>query len=72
MKGSKVQQVQECIFSHGHIVGPIDGIFGKLTYAEIRSYQEKNNLIIDGIIGPQTASYMNAQSGLGLDGKTKF
>lgn len=72
MRGEDVRQVQACISSLGYLMGPIDGIYGKLTYAGIRSYQEKNNLMLDGIIGPQTAGHLNKLLGVELDGKTKI
>lgn len=72
MRGEDVRQVQACISSLGYPIGPIDGIYGRLTYTGIRSYQEKNNLILDGIIGPQTAGHLNALSGVDLDGITKL
>lgn len=31
------------------------GVFDKLTEAAVRNYQRKNKLIVDGIVGPQTA-----------------
>ena len=68
--GNDVKQAQECIASLGHPTGPFDGIYGGLTYAGIRSYQESNNLTLDGIIGPETAGHLNALSGMQLDGTT--
>ena len=72
MRGEDVRHVQACISSLGYPTGPIDGIYGRLTYAGIRSYQEKNNLMLDGIIGPQTAGHLNKLSSVELDGKTKI
>jgi methionine-rich copper-binding protein CopC len=37
-----------------------DGIFGPLTQKAVRNFQQENNFIVDGIVGPQTWS--------GLDG----
>ncbi|MGF1605134.1 MAG: peptidoglycan-binding protein [Rhodothalassiaceae bacterium] len=31
-----------------------DGIFGKLTYAAVRTFQRDNGLEVDGIVGPKT------------------
>ncbi|MBU3182919.1 N-acetylmuramoyl-L-alanine amidase [Clostridium psychrophilum] len=31
-----------------------DGIFGSLTLTAVKKYQAKNNLIVDGIVGPNT------------------
>ncbi len=72
MTGNDIRQAQECIASLGHSIGPFDGIYGGLTYAGIRSYQQANNLILDGIIGPETAGHLNALSGVALDGVTSL
>ena len=70
MTGNDVRQAQQCVASLGHPTGPFDGIYGGLTYVGIRSYQQANNLLLDGIIGPETAGYLNALSGVALDGVT--
>jgi len=70
MRGNDVKQAQVCMTSLGHDSGPFDGLYGKLTYAGIISYQTTNKLLIDGIIGPETAGHLNALSGVKLDGVT--
>ena len=60
MIGQDVQQVQTCISSLDFQIGPIDGIFGILTYSGIISYQTANGLTIDGIIGSETATHLSA------------
>ena len=70
--GNDVKQAQECVASLGHPTGVFDGIYGGLTYSGIRSYQEANNLLLDGIIGPETAGHLNALSGVELDGITSL
>ncbi|MCI2229915.1 BspA family leucine-rich repeat surface protein [Polaribacter sp. MSW13] len=72
MQGGDVKQVQKCIASLGYPTGPFDGIYGPLTHAGIRSYQQANNLMLDGIIGPETAGHLNGLSGVALDGLTKL
>jgi len=32
----------------------VDGLFGSKTHARVREFQTKNNLVSDGIVGPQT------------------
>ena len=59
MIGQDVKQAQICIASLGYPTGPLDGIYGPLTYVGIRSYQQANNLMLDGIIGPETAVHLN-------------
>lgn len=36
----------------------VDGIYGIKTAAAVRSYQEKNDLEVDGIVGPQTTKVL--------------
>lgn len=69
-RGTDVKQAQECIASLGHPTGPFDGIYGGLTLSGVQSYQKSNNLILDGIIGPETAGHLNALSGVDLGGLT--
>ena len=38
---------------------PLDGIFGKLTEAGVKKFQQENGLVVDGLVGPQTRSKLN-------------
>lgn len=51
--GSRGQEVKELQRALGL---EDDGIFGKNTKAAVEAYQRENNLMIDGIVGPQTLS----------------
>ena len=60
--GTDVQQVQTCIQSLGYNVGPLDGIYGPLTFQGITDYQQSQGLqFIDGIVGPETVGSLNAR-----------
>ena len=56
--GEDVYQVQHCISSYGHQVGPLDGIFGEWTYLGVLSYQRKYDLLQDGIVGSETLQHL--------------
>ena len=36
----------------------VDGDFGPNTDRRVKQYQKANNLVVDGIVGPQTAGHM--------------
>ena len=54
MYGEDVKQVQSKLNQLGFNCGIVDGWFGSKTDAAVRSFQSKNNLMIDGIVGPVT------------------
>ena len=37
-----------------------DGEFGSLTLMRVKEFQSRNNLTVDGVIGPQTDAQMDA------------
>lgn len=49
-----VREAQQALKDKGYDPGPIDGIDGPRTRAAIRSYQEKENITADGVLGPKT------------------
>jgi hypothetical protein len=63
-KGDNVRQVQEALKAAGYknssgkkpIV--VDGDFFTTTDKRVRQYQKDHGLIVDGIVGPQTAGHM--------------
>jgi peptidoglycan hydrolase-like protein with peptidoglycan-binding domain len=53
--GSKpVRVLQRRLRGLGHSPGPIDGLYGPLTEAAVRSFQRSQGLAVDGIAGPRT------------------
>lgn len=51
--GGDVKLVQTKLNENGYKL-KVDGIYGKLTQAAVKSYQSKNGLKADGIVGPKT------------------
>lgn len=52
--GAYVTFLQKMLESNLVPVGGIDGIFGTKTLNAVRSFQQNNNLTVDGIVGPNT------------------
>ena len=59
-KGSDVEQIQTFLRAKGFDPGPIDGVFGPRTKVAVIAFQRANNLIVDGIVGPQTLAKLHA------------
>jgi putative peptidoglycan binding protein len=55
MTGPVVKQIQTALKAAGFDPGPIDGQFGSMTSAAVKSYQLAKRLVPDGEVGPQTA-----------------
>lgn len=54
--GPQVAQLQEALAALGYPTGPIDGKFGPITEAALKSFQRDRGIVIDGDYGPQTQS----------------
>ena len=54
MRGEHVRYLQEQLAANGYDLGPVDGIFGRLTRDAVIAFQQANGLLVDGIVGPQT------------------
>lgn len=53
-RGSDVKELQQLLNNFGFNPGPIDGIFGPLTFDAVQKFQRSTNLTVDGIVGPKT------------------
>ena len=53
---SQVKTVQTKLKNWGYYTGSVDGVFGPKTKAAVISFQKKNGLVADGIVGNKTAA----------------
>ncbi len=59
--GSGVKQIQTALVAHGFKVA-VDGQFGAQTAQAVKSFQQKNGLTQDGVVGPVTWAKLQATS----------
>ncbi|MCL6271684.1 TIGR02594 family protein [Sansalvadorimonas sp. 2012CJ34-2] len=53
-----IKDIQQALQSAGFDPGPIDGIRGRKTILAIKAFQQANNLISDGLVGPKTRAVL--------------
>lgn len=53
-RGNDVKTIQTKLKNWGYYTGSVDGIFGSGTKQAVTSFQKKNGLTADGIVGSQT------------------
>ncbi|MEM9541505.1 MAG: peptidoglycan-binding protein [Cyanobacteria bacterium P01_E01_bin.42] len=54
MRGEAVRRLQERLRRLGILSGEVDGIFGEQTLEAVKTFQQRNNLTVDGVVGAQT------------------
>ena len=54
-RGEIVRQIQTKLKNWGYYTGGVDGIFGGKTTTAVKSFQRKNKLVADGVVGQKTA-----------------
>lgn len=59
-RGVAVSQLQGLLAALGHYEGPADGVYGRMTTAAVRSFQDSRGLFIDGIVGTRTRTELVA------------
>ncbi len=59
-QGKRVRQLQSMLNSEGSKLRR-DGIYGPRTEREVRRFQKKHGLMVDGIVGPKTLKKLNQQ-----------
>lgn len=63
-QGETVKQIQTKLKEGGHYTGSVDGVFGSGTKKAVISFQKKNGLTADGVVGEKTLA------ALGLGGNS--
>jgi N-acetylmuramoyl-L-alanine amidase len=61
--GEEVKKIQTKLKNWGYYDGDVDGIYGSKTVAAVKKFQQKNNLTVDGIAGPNTLKALGITSG---------
>jgi N-acetylmuramoyl-L-alanine amidase len=61
-RGDDVKTIQTQLKSLGYYTGAVDGIFGSMTGSAVVTFQRKNNLTADGIVGSATAKMLYSSS----------
>jgi len=56
--------IQQALKKLGFDPGPVDGIRGRKTISAIKEFQAKNNLVVDGLVGPKTSAALFKDQGL--------
>ena len=67
--GSQVKLLQTLLNQNGANL-EVDGVFGSKTEAAVKDYQTKNNLAVDGMVGPETSGSLTGGSSSGSTGNT--
>jgi len=57
-RGQEVRTIQDKLKRWGYYTGNVDGIYGSLTVAAVKRFQQRNGLKVDGIAGTQTLNAM--------------
>ena len=55
-RGGGVRCLQTTLNALGYNSGPVDGIFGGVTFRAVLAYQRAKGLFVDGLVGPQTGT----------------
>ena len=53
---AETRVIQQRLKNWGYYYGSVDGIYGAKTKAAVVSFQKKNGLVADGVVGTKTAS----------------
>lgn len=68
--GQDVKNVQWKLLQWGYYNSAVDGIYGTRTFNAVKRFQRQNGLLVDGVVGPQTAAALGlffGDAGAGRD-----
>lgn len=60
--GADVKTLQRRLKQLGYYTGSVDGDFGDATEKALRAFQDRNNLLVDGIAGKSTLAKLNSSN----------
>lgn len=60
--GEEVKTLQRRLKQLGYYTGSVDGDFGDATEKALRAFQDRNNLLVDGIAGKSTMTKLNSSN----------
>lgn len=70
-RGVYVCILQDGLTTLGYDTGGLDGVFGAKTNSAVRSFQSKNGLTVDGLVGTNTWNSLQSQVvGIGASSTT--
>jgi peptidoglycan hydrolase-like protein with peptidoglycan-binding domain len=62
MKGEDVLAAQIRLAKYGYYTGPLDSNFGSVMLTAVNQFQRRNELAVDGKIGPMTLAVLNSDN----------
>ncbi|WP_058485867.1 spore cortex-lytic enzyme [Defluviitalea phaphyphila] len=62
-RGETVREIQRRLKNWGYYDGYVDGIYGYKTWLAVRSFQSKNGLQVDGVVGSATLNALGIPTG---------
>jgi hypothetical protein len=74
MTGIDVEEVQDSLITLGFSVGShgVDGVYGGDTERAVRRFQYKHGLLLDGIVGPETSTFLGIRGAACYIKNTRF
>lgn len=65
LKGDDVLAAQYRLLYYGYYTGPLDSSFGSVMVTAVKQFQRRNELTVDGKIGPATRAVLYSDGAVG-------